>query len=164
MLAVTAGSGGSEGQLAAVLFGPEDKGLTNAALDRCHAILTIPAVPHDASLNVAQAALLVAYELRLAAIPNLGDAGPPAPVSRALSGVVDGNRLATGAALDDMFDALHRTLLALHRPSIEGRTNVTMARMRVLLLRALPRTDEAALLTTLFEHLARSLDQSPSSR
>jgi TrmH family RNA methyltransferase len=155
LLAVAAGSGSGNEQLAAVLFGPEDKGLTNAALDLCHAILTIPAVPHDASLNLAQAALLVAYELRLAAFPELAQQSAPLPA--VASPATRQTPLATGAELEAMFDAAHRMLLALHRPNIEGRTAVTMARLRALLLRAAPRADEVDLLTGLFEHLARAL-------
>jgi TrmH family RNA methyltransferase len=157
LLAVAGGEGGGTGQMAAVLFGPEDTGLANAALDRCHAILTIPAVPHDASLNLAQAALLIAYELRLAVFPEVEgeQASQPAPaVSEEQHGA-----LALGAEMDMLFDALHRMLRVLHRPNIEGRTNVTMARLRALLLRAAPRADEAALLTGLVEHIVRELDQ-----
>ena len=50
-----------------VLFGREDRGLTNEALDLCHAIITIPTDPQYWSLTLAQAFLLVAYELFLAA-------------------------------------------------------------------------------------------------
>ncbi|MBI4421910.1 MAG: TrmJ/YjtD family RNA methyltransferase [Gemmatimonadetes bacterium] len=52
--------------LVALLFGPEDKGLTNDELDRCHRILTIPTTPAYASLNLAQAVSVMAYELFLA--------------------------------------------------------------------------------------------------
>ncbi len=46
----------------AVLFGPEDHGLDNEALDRAHATVTVPTTEH-ASLNLAQAVLLACYEL-----------------------------------------------------------------------------------------------------
>src|SRR5882672_12561434 len=36
----------------ALLFGREDKGLSNEALDRCHRIVTIPSDPAYASLNL----------------------------------------------------------------------------------------------------------------
>ena len=39
----------------ALLFGPEDKGLSNAELDLCHRIVTIPTSADYASLNLAQA-------------------------------------------------------------------------------------------------------------
>ncbi len=48
---------------AALLFGREDKGLTNADLDRCHRIVTIPTVDEYMSLNLAQAATVMLYEL-----------------------------------------------------------------------------------------------------
>ncbi len=52
----------------ALLFGREDHGLSNAALDRAHVIVTIPTTEH-ASLNLAQAVLVALYELHVAA-PN----------------------------------------------------------------------------------------------
>ena len=48
----------------AVLFGRESAGLTNAELDRCHALIRIPAAARFSSLNVAAAVQIVAYELR----------------------------------------------------------------------------------------------------
>jgi TrmH family RNA methyltransferase len=48
---------------AALVLGPEDAGLTNDELDRCHRTVTIPTNPTYASLNLAQAFTVVAYEL-----------------------------------------------------------------------------------------------------
>ena len=56
---------GEEGP-AALLFGREDKGLTNEALDRCHRVVTIPSEPSYPSLNLAHAAIIMLYELALA--------------------------------------------------------------------------------------------------
>jgi tRNA/rRNA methyltransferase/tRNA (cytidine32/uridine32-2'-O)-methyltransferase len=50
----------------ALLFGREDKGLSNEALDRCHRIVTIPSTPSYASLNLGHAVVLMLYELALA--------------------------------------------------------------------------------------------------
>ena len=50
----------------AVLLGPEDTGLTNDELDRCHRIVTIPTNPSYSSLNLVQAFTVMAYELLLA--------------------------------------------------------------------------------------------------
>ncbi|NIS29766.1 MAG: RNA methyltransferase, partial [Actinobacteria bacterium] len=36
----------------AVLFGREDRGLTNEALDRCHQVVIIPTDPEYSSLNL----------------------------------------------------------------------------------------------------------------
>lgn len=47
-----------------VVFGREDRGLTNAELDLCHLVVTVPTAPEHPSLNLAQAVLLICYELR----------------------------------------------------------------------------------------------------
>lgn len=49
-----------------IVFGREDKGLTNEELDLCDRLLTVPTDPERSSLNLAQAVLIVAYELRMA--------------------------------------------------------------------------------------------------
>jgi TrmH family RNA methyltransferase len=54
------------GQQVALLFGRERIGLTNEELDRCHVLVNIPANPEYASLNLAAAVQVLAYELRLA--------------------------------------------------------------------------------------------------
>lgn len=50
----------------AVLFGREDSGLPNDALDQAHVVVTIPTTNH-ASLNLAQAVLVALYELHVTA-------------------------------------------------------------------------------------------------
>jgi tRNA/rRNA methyltransferase/tRNA (cytidine32/uridine32-2'-O)-methyltransferase len=50
----------------ALLFGREDHGLPSAAIDRAHALVTIPTTEHF-SLNIAQAVLVGLYELHVAA-------------------------------------------------------------------------------------------------
>jgi tRNA/rRNA methyltransferase len=51
----------------AIIFGPEDHGLSNDELKRCQRLLTIPTAPGYPSLNLAQAVMVVAYELGIAA-------------------------------------------------------------------------------------------------
>jgi tRNA/rRNA methyltransferase len=51
----------------ALVFGPEDYGLTNEELKLCQRLITIPTAPDYPSLNLAQAVMIVAYELMLAA-------------------------------------------------------------------------------------------------
>ena len=50
----------------ALLFGREDRGLANEALDLCHRVVTIPTNPDYPSLNLAHAVTLMLYELALA--------------------------------------------------------------------------------------------------
>jgi len=56
----------AESSPVALLFGREDKGLSNDALDRCHRVVTIPSDPAYASLNLAHAVVIMLYELALA--------------------------------------------------------------------------------------------------
>ena len=60
----------------AILFGPEDRGLSNAQLRYCHTIVTIPTAGFS-SLNLAQAVLIICYEIAMAARKRA-----PAPVPR----------------------------------------------------------------------------------
>ncbi len=54
----------------AILFGREDKGLTNEELAPCHALITLPTHSGLRSLNLAQAVMLVCYELHLTSLSN----------------------------------------------------------------------------------------------
>jgi tRNA C32,U32 (ribose-2'-O)-methylase TrmJ len=65
-----------------VVFGPESSGLTSLELGLCHALVHVPTDPAQPSLNLAQAVLVLAYELRLAAV----GVEPPAPGERAAAG------------------------------------------------------------------------------
>lgn len=69
----------------AVLFGPERTGLTNEHLELCHALLQVPTNPDYGSINLAQAVLLVGYELRMAvgaALPAPPRESPLPPVEQ----------------------------------------------------------------------------------
>lgn len=54
----------ASGTSAALVFGSEKTGLTNAEMSLCHEILTIPARYECPSLNLAQAVAICCYELR----------------------------------------------------------------------------------------------------
>ncbi len=58
----------------AICFGNEQSGLTNEELERCHLHVQIPANEAYSSLNIAMAAQVLAYELRLA---HLDKVEPP---------------------------------------------------------------------------------------
>jgi len=52
----------SQNNHVAILFGPEDRGLKNEQLRYCHSIATIPTAQFS-SLNLAQAVMIVCYEI-----------------------------------------------------------------------------------------------------
>jgi len=80
----------------AIIFGPEDTGLVNRELKLCQRLITIPTAPEYPSLNLAQAVMLVAYELMMAAgaARDLPAAQPHAP-----AGAVDAMMERLGEAL-----------------------------------------------------------------
>jgi tRNA (cytidine32/uridine32-2'-O)-methyltransferase len=119
----------------AMVFGREDRGLSNEALDLCHAVAIIPTDPEYSSLNLAQACLVMAYETFLAA-----EAAP--------EGLPRGRRATrppTAEELEQTYDALERGLGAIEffkarKPAAVMRT------LRTLVARAEPDLREARLL------------------
>jgi TrmH family RNA methyltransferase len=81
LLARAAAARAAGGGPVALLFGREDHGLSNEALDFCHRTVTIPTNPAHPSLNLAQAVLLVAYELWMAAAGETQPFRPPRHVA-----------------------------------------------------------------------------------
>jgi tRNA/rRNA methyltransferase len=78
----------------AILFGPEDRGLSNGHLSYCHTIINIP-TSEFSSLNLAQAVMIVCYELFQATSENLDSKSP---------------RLANSFELEGMYDHLDKVL------------------------------------------------------
>ena len=54
----------------ALLFGREDRGLTNSELQKCNFHVHIPSNPDYSSLNLATAVQVLAYEVRMASLQN----------------------------------------------------------------------------------------------
>lgn len=109
----------------AVLFGRESAGLTNAELDRCHALIRIPAAAHFSSLNVAAAVQIVAYELRAAA----GGAVVPVAPSQAPA--------STAEELEGFYRHLEETLVRIGYLD-QAAPKLLMRRLRRLFSRAEP--------------------------
>ncbi|NMC50474.1 MAG: RNA methyltransferase [Desulfovibrio sp.] len=93
------------GQDAALVFGPEDAGLTNRETMLCHRLLTIPTDPGATSLNLAQAVLVVLYECFLAATGQ----GEP----RRTPHTAGDGRDMTHAEGEALFSALRQALAAI---------------------------------------------------
>jgi tRNA (cytidine32/uridine32-2'-O)-methyltransferase len=67
VISVFAGSAAELPQVALV-FGREDRGLTNEELHRCHRHVHIPSNPEFGSLNLAAAVQVICYEMRMASL------------------------------------------------------------------------------------------------
>ena len=61
----------------ALVFGSEKYGLLNVELARCHRLVTIPTAGNYASLNLAMAVQVIAYEVLLATRPGAPTPPPP---------------------------------------------------------------------------------------
>lgn len=81
----------------AVIFGPERSGLTTEELRLCQATVSIPtAAPEASSLNLAQAVLLIGYEIMMASSSG-------APIQKPI--------LAPAGEMEDMYAHLKKALL-----------------------------------------------------
>src|SRR5271170_435476 len=83
----------------ALVFGREDRGLTNRELKLCHRLVTIPTAPEYPSLNLAQAVMVVAYELMMAGTAAAESARAPEFVAASVS--------------DPMLDRMAEALVAI---------------------------------------------------
>ncbi|MDH5407455.1 MAG: tRNA (cytosine(32)/uridine(32)-2'-O)-methyltransferase TrmJ [Gammaproteobacteria bacterium] len=55
----------AENDQVALVFGREDRGLTNEEMERCNALVNIPANPEYSSLNIAAAVQVLCYEINM---------------------------------------------------------------------------------------------------
>lgn len=146
------------GAPAAIVFGRERDGLPNSAVDLCHALVTIPTDPAHHSLNLSHAAAIILYELHVLAAGAGGTAiaaqrGAHPNARRARTRAA--GPAASGEAREEMLRALTELLEALHPQTSIPRRRAALARLRAVLLRAVPDAHEAQLLVHLFRHLAR---------
>ncbi|RJQ66277.1 MAG: RNA methyltransferase, partial [Desulfobacteraceae bacterium] len=88
----------SQANQVALLFGPEDRGLTNEEIRLCHQLVTIPTAPFS-SLNLAQAVMVLCYELFKTGV------APPQAVTP---------RLATRFELDGMYAQIKDLLVRIN--------------------------------------------------
>jgi tRNA/rRNA methyltransferase len=71
----------------ALLFGPEDFGLTNAELKYCHSLVTIPTSRSLKSINLSHAVMIICYEIFLAERSVEESFTPKLATSRELEGM-----------------------------------------------------------------------------
>lgn len=136
----------------AVVFGEERRGLSDAELELCQAVCTIPTHADYDSMNLAQAAAVVCYELAAReATARRAGAGPPKRAGRAAPG--EPASLATVEALWERLSALLAQAGYLN-PQNPGHI---LREWRRLLARAEPSQREVELLLAASRALERSL-------
>jgi tRNA/rRNA methyltransferase/tRNA (cytidine32/uridine32-2'-O)-methyltransferase len=132
----------------ALLFGREDRGLTNEGLDRCHCVAIIPTTPEYSSLNLAQAALVLAYELFLAH----EEVPPEMPRGRRAT------RPPTHEELEETFEALGTGLGRIDFYKAR-KPEAVMRTLRTIVTRAEPDLREARLIAAIGYEIGNFLDR-----
>lgn len=100
----------------ALVFGPEDQGLSNEDLKSCHQLVMIPTAPEYPSLNLSQAVMVCVYELFLA-VQSTATAAP---------------ELAAAARVQFMFARLQAALLSIGFLHQDNPDHIMFALRRVL--------------------------------
>ncbi|RMH14532.1 MAG: TrmJ/YjtD family RNA methyltransferase [Gemmatimonadetes bacterium] len=134
----------------AIVFGREDRGLDNDVLDRCHAVLVVPTAPDYSSLNLAQACLLICYEMFLVAE---ADHLPELPRGKRAQGP------ATRADLEEMYQAVQEGLARLRFFKGTRRPESVMRALRTALDRASLDRSEARLIRAIGFEMRHVLDR-----
>lgn len=122
---------------AAFVFGPEDKGLDNEAIEKCSHLVSIPTAS-ESSLNLAQAVLLLLYELSRAC-PFAGGERPARP------GRIRTSPFITHEQSELLLERLKEAMLALESLPAEN-SGYFMLPLRRLLARSRIRHNEFSIL------------------
>ncbi|MEX0269125.1 RNA methyltransferase [Leptolyngbyaceae cyanobacterium UHCC 1019] len=135
----------------ALVFGPEDRGLSNDELSHAHRFITIPANPIYPSLNLAQAVAICCYELhealRTQDLELITHNSSPAPINK----------------LEGFYQ--HLESLLLHIGYLQPHTaSSRMKKFRRLFNRAMPSSDEVTMLRGILSQMQwASRARSPDS-
>ncbi|MGZ3181324.1 MAG: RNA methyltransferase [Telluria sp.] len=118
----------------ALILGNERFGLPNEVVEQCNVLVNIPANPDYSSLNLAQAAQVLAYECRMAA-----DTSPTQ------AGIGFQGELASRAAIDGMYAHLEEALVAVGFLDADNPKKL-MPRLKRLFARTQLETEEVNIL------------------
>ena len=131
----------------AILFGPEDNGLTAEELKRCHGAISIPTEEAQPSLNLAQAVMVIAYELRMGSqdLPSVRAFGRPSEVE--MDQVVD--QVAAVLERSGFFIRNPRERVLLH--------------LREIFSRGVSTSQDARIVRGIFRRIAWALGRKPGS-
>jgi tRNA/rRNA methyltransferase len=128
----------------ALIFGNERFGLPNQIVEQCNVLINIPANPAYSSLNLAQAAQVLAYECRVAAEPDAVAASP----------VGFHGDAASRAQVDGMYAHLEQALVAIDFLDADNPKKL-MPRLKRLFARTELETEEVNILRGIASHILK---------
>lgn len=140
------------GRRAAVVFGTERSGLSNADVEHCHHLIRIPTGDDYTSLNLAAAAQIIAYEI-------LKRAGPaPAPAHG------EARPKADAGEMQRFYRHLQETLQDLDFVKVRHPPVMLMRKLVRLFNRARPEREELNILRGILTAIQENLKPSQGSR
>ncbi|MBC7454076.1 MAG: RNA methyltransferase [Massilia sp.] len=150
----SADAGASAGQgalVTALIFGNERFGLPNQIVEQCNVLINIPANPAYSSLNLAQAAQVMAYECRVAAEAERDAAQADAPVPGMVGFHGDAANL---AQIEGMYAHLEQALVAIDFLDPDQPKKL-MPRLKRLFARTQLETEEVNILRGIANHILK---------
>ena len=150
------------GKPVAILFGREDRGLSNDELERCNLHVMIPANPDYPSLNLAMAVQIVCYDIhralnRTEPADRSTSAPTRAPGPTRTELPTDWDRSpATASDLAGLYDHLGRVLSTIEFQDPKN-PRLTMTRLRRMFSRIRPDQTEVAILRGVLTRIERTI-------
>ncbi len=146
---------------AALIFGPEDRGLNNTELNYAQRFLCIPSSPEYPSLNLAQAVAVCCYELyQLVQEQEGGKEGKSRVLGESAVSVSSSATPAPLEAMEGFYQHLEEVLLKigyLYPHTADSR----MKKFRRLFYRAFPSSPEVAMLRGILSQVEWALQSHP---
>lgn len=139
----------ARGGRAALVFGPEKRGLTRDDLSHCHLLVEIPTSPQQPSMNLGQAVAVCLYEL----VARVRDSGELATGTSALTALIARSQPVSSATLDLLAGVIDRVMEAAEYSPAEMRP-ANRRDMRLLLRRLALSAPDARRILGLFRRIA----------
>ncbi|ODP30648.1 RNA methyltransferase [Pandoraea sp. ISTKB] len=142
-----------QGDAVAFVFGSERTGLSNADVERCNALVHIPANPVYSSLNLSQAVQLIAWEMRMACLAlERGDVASVAEAATPSPSAATTEALATRDDVEGMLTHLERALVDLDFLDPDNPKKL-MTRLRRLFAKSHLEREEVNILRGIAKHI-----------
>jgi tRNA/rRNA methyltransferase len=135
----------------ALILGNERFGLPNQIVEQCNVLINIPANPAYSSLNLAQAAQVLAYECRVAALGEEGSVAAASPIG--FQGAA-----ASVTEIDGMYAHLQRALVAIDFLDADNPKKL-MPRLKRLFSRTQLETEEVNILRGIARQILKNTEQ-----
>ncbi|MCI3204704.1 RNA methyltransferase [Pandoraea capi] len=142
-----------QGDAVAFVFGSERTGLSNADVERCNALVHIPANPVYSSLNLSQAVQLIAWEMRMGCLAHeRGDVVSVAVAVTPSPSAATAEALATRDDVEGMLTHLERALVDLDFLDPDNPKKL-MTRLRRLFAKSHLEREEVNILRGIAKHI-----------